>query len=78
MFSNNIKGGDEIKKIKPRFPRSLKEKKITEETIKVKMQEKLGNIFIQILHVLKMYTLWRQIGKAFQKTCIAYKLCTKK
>ena len=42
------------------------------------MQEKLGNIFIQILDVLKMYTLWRQIGKAFQKTCIAYKLCTKK
>ena len=58
MFSHNIKRGDEIKKIKPRFPRSLKEKKLLKkQIIKVRMQEKLGNIFIQILDVLKMYTI---------------------
>ena len=58
MFSHNIKGDDEIKKLKPRFPRSLKEKKLLKkQIIKVRMQEKLSNIFIQILDVLKMYTL---------------------
>lgn len=69
MFSNDKRGEDDIKKIKGQFPKFCKKKSLDEQIIKVRIQKKLGNIFVHILEVLKnLYTLQKQTGKAFSES----------